>query len=31
MEVLEEMMKENKIHLPMVGLKDALKKIIGID
>lgn len=28
MEVLEEMMKENEIHLPMVGLKDALRKIV---
>lgn len=31
MEVLEEMMKENGIYLPMVGLKEALQKIIKID
>ncbi|MBW9156842.1 CD3072 family TudS-related putative desulfidase [Clostridium tagluense] len=31
MEVLQEMMKENGIDLPMIGLRDALEKIIGID
>jgi predicted secreted protein len=31
MEVLEEMMQESRIHLPMLGLKEALEKIIGID
>ncbi|MBU3188952.1 hypothetical protein K9O30_07830 [Clostridium bowmanii] len=28
MEVLEELMKENEIHLPMLGLKGALEKIV---
>jgi predicted secreted protein len=31
MEVLEELMQENGIDLPMMGLNQALQKIIGID
>jgi len=31
MEVLEGMMRENGIHLHMLGLKEALQKIIRID